>query len=165
MHSSRPAPILLLSMLLLAVGIACAALSRLASPTEINPASFLTQVSVQNAGTPSSPLAGNWTATFESGKVTFTIAPDGSKVALLSLNLDGWTCGGTTLTTTMQVVGTDWAIENNAFSVNIDLNPPHIEELAFNGAYDEATRTWSGTWEGDEYGTHCTGTWQTSEHQ
>ena len=56
----------------------------------------------------------------------------------------------TTLSTSMQARSSGWFISGNEFSATIDLNPPHIEELTFNGTYDEATQTWSGTWEGDE---------------
>ena len=121
-----------------------------------------TQDAIVNAATPASPMSGDWATSFEGGTAVFHIARDGSKVDSVDLSLNGWHCGGTTMSTSMQVMADGWQIDNNQLSIQIDLNPPHIEELYFDGTYDQTAGTWSGTWEGDEYGTHCTGDWAAS---
>lgn len=118
-----------------------------------------TQDAIVNAATPASPDSGDWRAAFDSGEAVFHIARDGSHINSIDLRLSGWQCGGTTLSTNMEVRSPDWTIDGNQFSATIDLNPPHVEELTFEGSFDQANQTWSGTWDGDEYGTHCSGDW------
>jgi hypothetical protein len=147
---------------LVALTIACASISG-GIPGLPNYAPTETQDAVINAATPASPLSGDWKAAIDSGSVVFHIARDGSHIASADVSLQGWHCGGTTMTTTMQVRSPDWAIDGDQFSMTIDRNPPHIEELSFDAAYDASTQTWSGTWDGDEYGTHCEGQWTASK--
>ena len=52
-------------------------------------------------------------------------------------------------------------IHVNEFSGTIDLNPPHAEEMSIDAKYDSKHKMFTGTWDEDQYGTHCTGTWQT----
>ena len=163
MARAKNAVILLLLTLVVFLSVACGALSGGSLPGMPDFAATDTQEALQNAATPRSPLSGDWPTTIDGGKVTFHIARDGSRINSADVELHGWHCGGTTLTTTMQVRSSTWVIDNNAFSANIDLNPPHIEELTFDGTYDEASNTWSGTWDGDEYGAHCGGKWQASQ--
>ncbi len=120
-----------------------------------------TQDAVVNAATPESPLSGDWTTKIQSGQVVFHISRDGSKIYSADVNLKGWQCGGTTMTATLQVSADDWTIDGDQFSMTIDLasDPTDIETLTFDGAYDQSTQTWSGTWDGDEYGSHCGGDW------
>ncbi len=145
--------------------MACAALSggMPALPGMPNIAATETQDAVVNAATPASPMSGNWKASFDSGEVVFHISRDGTRIYAADVSLQGWHCGGTTMSTSMQVQSPDWTVDGDQFSMTIDLNPPHVEELTFDGAYDASTQTWLGKWDGDEYGTHCGGKWQASK--
>ena len=113
-------------------------------------------------GTPTgnSPMSGDWSAKTDFGRLAFTVAPDGQNVTTVVVGIENYTCGGTTLTTEMQILNS-WSIDAGAFGDTIDLNPGHIEDLAISGSYDAAAKKFSGTWEDDEYGTHCSGTWET----
>jgi hypothetical protein len=149
-----------LLVMLASLVLACGATSNVSIPGMPDFAATDTQEAVQSAGTPAAPLSGDWATTFEGGKAVFHIARDGSKVKSVDLQLQGWHCGGTTLTTTMSARSSGWDLQGDSFSITIDLNPPHIEELSFDGKYDAGSNSWSGTWEGDEYGTHCGGDWK-----
>jgi len=158
MRERRFARTSLLLVLGLSFSMACGALSG-EIPGMPDFSATETQDAIMNAATPASPLSGDWRAAFDSGEAVFHIARDGSHINSIDLRLSGWHCGGTTMSTNMQVRSSSWTIDGKEFSATIDLNPPHIEELTFEGTYDAASQTWSGTWDGDEYGTHCNGDW------
>jgi hypothetical protein len=105
-------------------------------------------------------MSGDWTATTKFGSFAFSIDPNGESVITSVLHMSNFTCGGTTLTTELQTINT-WSISDNTFSGTIDLNPPHVEELSIEAKYDARHKLFSGTWDEDQYGTHCSGTWQT----
>jgi hypothetical protein len=107
---------------------------------------------------PKSPLAGHWAATADFGNFDFYISNDGTQLRYVNIALSNWMCGGSIIT--MSLKAGSWSVSDGRFSARIDLNPPHIEELTLDGAYDEKSKTFSGAWDQDMYGTHCTGTWK-----
>jgi hypothetical protein len=114
--------------------------------------------SQNNVSTGSSPMSGDWNATTPFGRFAFTVDPDGTNVTTVVVKLTGFTCGGTTLTTEAQVLN-QWPLDKGAFSGYVNLKTGHILDLYVVGVYDKAHKTFSGTWEEDAYGTHCTGKW------
>jgi hypothetical protein len=116
--------------------------------------------SANNQPTGSSPMSGDWIAQTTFGRFAFTVDPTGENVTTSVVNITNFTCGGTTLTTELQTINT-WPIMDSQFSAAIDLNPGHIEDLSIDAKFDPKTKKFSGTWEDDEYGTHCSGTWET----
>ena len=161
MERSKLARIFLFLSVILVAGTACSLMSG-GIPGIPNYPATQTQDAIVNAATPAAPGSGDWTADIQSGQVIFHIPRDASRVTFVDLKLKGWQCGGTTMTTTMQVHA-DWPIDGNHLSVSIDLgDASSIEQISFDGAFDSATNTWSGTWDGDEYGSHCGGKWQAS---
>ncbi len=165
MPRPRKAFIVLIGTVMAAAILACSSIASAIPdiPGIPNWSGTATQDAIVNAATPASPLSGDWGAAFDGGKIVFHISRDGSRIYAADVQLSGWHCGGTIMSTTMQVSSPDWTIERHQFSITIDLNPPHIEELSFDGTYDEASQTWSGTWDGDEYGQHCGGDWQATK--
>ncbi len=118
-------------------------------------------------GTPtgSSPMSGDWSAQTDFGKIAFTVSPDGTAVSVMSVKMSNWTCGGDTLTTSLQVSNEPpWAISDGQFSAHANLGDSSTDpnDLFVDGEYDKAANKFSGTWEQDAYGTTCTGTWETA---
>jgi hypothetical protein len=120
--------------------------------------------STSTASTGSSPLSGDWNATPEFGRLAFTVDATGANVTTLVVGVANWTCGGTTLTTEVQSIG-PWTISNNEFSTDVELDSGVFNTLTVTGAYDAASKTFSGTWDDDAHGTKCSGTWASVAHQ
>jgi hypothetical protein len=145
---------------LASVGMACSALPPLPNAIPTFPPLPPTPAS-EGTPTGSSPMSGDWSARTDFGRLAFTVDPDGQNVTTVVVGLSNYTCGGTTITTEMQVLNV-WSIADGQFSDSIDLNPGHIEDLAISGSYAAASKKFSGTWDDDEYGTHCKGTWESA---
>jgi hypothetical protein len=105
-------------------------------------------------------MSGDWIAQTDFGRFAFTIDPTGQTVITSDLNMSNFTCGGTTLTTELQTINT-WPVTDSQFSGSIDLNPDHVEYVNMDAKYDAKDKKFTGNWEEDAYGTHCSGTWQT----
>ena len=106
-----------------------------------------------------SPMAGKWNAASDLGKLAFTIDPSGGAVTSVDLNLVNWKCGGTLLTTQLNVQST-WSVSDGQFSVDFYLGSNQELPLVLNGTYDPKHNSFSGTWDVDAYGTTCSGTWK-----
>ena len=152
-HSSVYA---LVSVLLFS--LSCSSLSSLPSVP-----SFPPTPPHSTAPTGGSPLSADWNADTSFGSFAFTVAPDGSKITTAVIRMQGFRCGGTTLTTTTQTLD-QWPIENDAFSSDVTLDSDQSLYLSFDGTYDDSTRTFSGTWSEDASGTQCSGDWETDPH-
>ena len=105
-------------------------------------------------------MSGDWSAKTEFGRLAFTIDPNGKSVTTMVVEISNYTCGGTTLTTQEQTLSL-WPISAGEFSNTINLDPGRIEDLSLDGSYSHSDRRFSGTWEEDAYGTHCSGRWET----
>lgn len=105
-------------------------------------------------------MSGDWNASTDFGRLAFTIDPTGTSVTTAVVKLANYTCGGTTLTTETQGLNT-WPVVDHQFSVTINLSVRHIEDLSILGIYDPINKKFSGNWEEDMRGTHCSGTWET----
>lgn len=112
---------------------------------------------------PKAPYAGHWIATTDFGNFDFSINSSGTELTWVNINLSNWKCDGTIIT--MSLKAGSWSISDGEFSAEIDLNPPHVEYLTIDGTYDETAKTFSGTWDQDMYGTHCSGTWKSTDHK
>ena len=112
-----------------------------------------------NVPTGSSPMSGDWNADTDFGHFAFTVDPDGNNVVTAVITMSGWTCGGTTMTTELQVLNS-WSISNGEFVGEIDLDDSHFHTLTLDGTYKEANKQFAGTWEEDAHGTLCSGTWE-----
>ena len=144
----------------LSLSIACGAGSILRAIPGIPPTP-----STSDASTGSSPMSGDWNAVTDFGRLAFSVDPDGQKVTTAVVKIQGFSCGGTTLTTETQVLNS-WSIANGEFSSQVDLGESdEILYIAFDGSYDRATRTFSGSWDFDAHGTHCSGDWTTFPHK
>ncbi|MFN8413043.1 MAG: hypothetical protein U0Z26_11700 [Anaerolineales bacterium] len=118
-------------------------------------------------GTPtgSSPMSGDWSATTDFGKISFTIDPEGKTLVHIYVSMQSWTCGGDTLTTGLLArTEPPPTLENGSFGIVVNLGDAghHNNELTVIGTYDEANDKFSGEWQQDAYGTTCTGTWETA---
>jgi len=112
-----------------------------------------------NVPTGSSPMSGDWNTDAEFGHFAFTVDPNGTEVTTAALNLAGWTCGGTTITTQLQVLNS-WSISNGEFVGDIDLDSDsNFHTITFNGSYNDTNKQFAGTWQEDSHGTICSGTW------
>ncbi len=144
----------------LSFSLACGTLSSIPSIPGLPP-----KPSTSDKPTGSSPLSGDWNANTDFGHFSFTVDPDGTKVTTAVVQMAGFSCGGTTLTTETQVLNS-WAIGSNGFSGDVDLGDSNeILFVSFDGTYNPSTRTFSGTWDEDAQGTHCSGDWRTAPHQ
>lgn len=145
-----------------ALSAACGAQSLIPSMPTFPP--ILPTPSENNAPTDSSPMSGDWNATTPFGKFAFAVDPDGANVTTAVVKLTGFTCGGTTLTTEEQEL-IAWPLTSGSFTGHVSLKPGHVLDLYLDGSYDKAHKTFTGTWEEDAYGTHCTGKWVTTPHK
>jgi hypothetical protein len=109
-------------------------------------------------------MSGDWNAKTKFGRLAFTVDPDGTNLTTAVVGLTSFTCGGTTMTTEVQTIG-PFDLTEGQFSIRVDLDPPHILDVYLDGKYDAKTKTFSGTWEEDAYGTHCTGEWKSAPHK
>jgi len=114
---------------------------------------------ISNVPTGSSPMSGDWNANTEFGRFAFTVDPDGKNVTTAVLEISGWTCGNTKITTNTQELNT-WLINSGEFIADFELDSNHLHTLTLNGAYDEENGKFSGIWTEDEHGTICSGTWE-----
>lgn len=163
MHISRRSRLILIFATIVSLSLACNAGSMIpnipAFPTFApGPADF---------GTPtgSSPMSGDWSAQTDFGKIAFTVNPDGTVVSVMAVKMSNWTCGGDTLTTSLQVsADPPWSISDGQFSAHANLGDSSTDpnDLYVDGSYDKAANKFSGTWEQDAYGTTCTGKWETA---
>jgi hypothetical protein len=145
--------------LVLPLVLACSALSALPSIAGLPPTP-----SRRTARTGSSPLSGDWNADTEFGSFAFTVAPDGANVTTAVVRLAGFSCGGSTLTSTVQVLD-QWTISDSGFSGDVNLESGEDLYISFDGVYDGASRTFSGSWTEDAYGTECSGDWISTPHE
>jgi hypothetical protein len=145
---------LVLVILLLIASWACASLPSIpAIPT------FPPKPGTSNVPTGPSPMSGDWNANTDFGHIAFTVDPNGNNVATTVINLSNFTCGGTFLTTETQILNS-WSIRDGEFSGDIDLGDNDFLTLTVAGTYDQAKKTFSGTWEEDASGTTCSGQWE-----
>lgn len=114
---------------------------------------------MNNVPTGSSPMSGDWNVNAEFGRFAFTVDPDGKEVTTAVIEVSKWTCGGTTLTASFQVINT-WLINNGEFIGDLDMDSSHFHTMTLDGIYDEVNRKFSGTWTEDEHGTICSGAWE-----
>lgn len=121
--------------------------------------------STSDVQTGSSPMSGDWNAQTDFGRLAFTVDPNGGKITTAVVKVNNFSCGGTLLTTETQVMNS-WNIDGREFAGRVDLGESdEILYLAFDGRYDAASKTFSGTWDFDAYGTDCTGEWTTFSHK
>ena len=113
-----------------------------------------------NVPTGSSPMSGDWQVNAEFGDFAFTVDPDGKNVTTATFKLSNWTCGGTTLSTGLQSLS-QWPISDGQFGGNVNLNGS-FHTMTIIGAYDEANKQFTGTWEEDAHGTTCSGEWEST---
>jgi hypothetical protein len=139
------------------ISLGCAALSGAASTVPLPPTKSL--------ATPSSPMAGDWTVVLGASTVIITIDPTGSTVTNVHLTLNDWKCGGNSETASTDIRSDAWTVSpDGQLSLTIDLNPDDIEILDFEGQYSRTKAQFSGTWQEDWAGSHCSGKWVTSAH-
>ena len=121
--------------------------------------------STSNASTGPSPMSGDWNAEAQFGRFAFTVDPNGEMVKTAVITIDNFTCGGTTLTTQTQALDS-WIISGGEFSADVDLGESdETLYMTFAGSYDASSKTFSGSWDEDANGTHCTGDWTTFPHR
>jgi hypothetical protein len=125
------------------------------------------QQSQTDTPTPNSPAvanpvaAGNWTAVADLGKIIFTVDNTGTKITKVSYQFSNWKCGPTSQSGTIEISQAEWAITNGKFSITTNLDPINNNQtIQFDGTYDSASQKFSGTWNGQSYGTPCSGTWE-----
>ena len=104
-------------------------------------------------------MSGDWNADTDFGHFAFTVDPDGRDVVTAVINMSRWTCGGTTLTTELQVLNS-WSISDGEFVGEIDLDDSQFHTLKLDGTYDETNKQFVGTWQQDAHGSICSGTWE-----
>jgi hypothetical protein len=112
-----------------------------------------------NVPTGISPLSGDWNADTKFGHLAFTVDPDGNNVTTAVINMSGWRCGGTILSTELQVLNS-WSISDGEFTGDVDLDDSHFHTMTIDGSYDKSGKAFSGTWEEDSHGTTCSGQWE-----
>jgi hypothetical protein len=115
--------------------------------------------SMDNVPTGSSPMSGDWHSDTEWGYFAFTIDPDGTMVTTAVFKVSNWTCGGTTLTTQLQSLS-QWPLSDGQFGGMVTLNGS-FHTMTVVGAYEESRGQFTGEWEQDAHGSHCSGTWET----
>jgi hypothetical protein len=120
--------------------------------------------STSNVSTGSSPMSGDWNAETKFGRFAFTVDPNGEMVKTAVIKINNFTCGGTTLTTELQVLN-PWPISASEFSGSANLESGENLDIYLDGSYDAASKTFAGTWEEDAHRTHCTGDWTTFPHK
>jgi hypothetical protein len=114
--------------------------------------------SMNNVPTGSSPMSGDWQVQADFGNFGFTVDPDGKNVTTAVFSLSNWTCGGTTLTTSLQSLS-QWPVADGQFGGDVNLNG-NFHTMTIQGIYDEAKKQFTGTWQEDAHGTTCSGTWE-----
>ena len=151
---------MLIFFLALPLSMACGARSLISSALNLPPTP-----SLSDEPTGSSPMSGDWNADTDFGHFAFTVDPDGVKITTAVVKVAGFTCGGTYLSTEPQELS-QWPITDGEFAGRVNLgDADEILDMTFDGTYDPASKTFSGSWEEDAHGTHCTGDWQTLPHK
>ena len=141
-------------ILLVIVSLACGGMPSIPGiPT------FPPKPGTSNVPTGSSPMSGDWNAKTDFGHIAFTVDPDGNNVVTTVINMSNFTCGGTFMSTETQILNS-WSISDGEFSGEVDLDDSHFLTLTIDGIYDQAKKTFSGTWEEDSHGTTCSGQWE-----
>lgn len=121
--------------------------------------------SISNLSTGSSPMSGDWNAATQFGRFAFTVDPAGGNIVTAVVKINNFSCGGTLLTTETQVLNT-WPLDNGKFSGSIDLGDSNeILYINFDGTYHSASKTFTGSWDFDAHGSHCTGDWTSLPHK
>jgi hypothetical protein len=141
-------------ILLVVVSLACGSIPSIPGiPT------FPPKPGTSNVPTGSSPMSGDWNADTKFGHLAFTIDPNGNNVVTAVIDVSSFTCGGTFLTTDTQVLNS-WSISDGEFSGDVDLGDNGFLSMNIDGTYDQARKTFAGTWEEDAHGTTCSGQWE-----
>ncbi len=112
----------------------------------------------------SSPMSGDWNAKTKFGRLAFSVNPDGTNLTTAVVVLSNFTCGGTTLTTNVQTLG-PFPLDQGQFSIQVDLESDEILYMNFDGTYNAKQKVFSGSWEEDAHGDHCSGTWESTPHR
>ncbi len=145
---------LVLVIVVVIASLACASLPSIpAIPT------FPPKPGTSNVPTGPSPMSGDWNANSDFGHIAFTVDPNGNNVVTTVINISNFTCGGTFLTTETQILNS-WSISDGEFSGDIDLGDNDFLSMTIDGTYDQARKTFAGTWEEDAHGTTCSGQWE-----
>ena len=141
-------------ILLIAASLACASMPSIPGiPT------FPPKPGTSNLPTGPSPISGDWNANTDFGHLAFTVDPNGNNVVTAVIDMSGFTCGGTFLTTNVQVLNS-WSISNGEFSGNVDLADQGFVNMTIDGTYDKSKKTFSGAWQEDAHGDQCSGQWE-----
>jgi len=104
-------------------------------------------------------MSGDWNANTDFGHIAFTVDPNGNNVVTTVIKMSNFTCGGTFLTTETQILNS-WSISDGEFSGNVDLADHGFANMTIDSTYDQAKKTFAGTWEEDAHGSHCSGQWE-----
>jgi hypothetical protein len=145
---------LVLVIVVVIASLACASLPSIpAIPT------FPPKPGTSNVPTGPSPMSGDWNANTDFGHIAFTVDSNGNNVVTTVINISNFTCGGTFLTTETQILNS-WSISDGEFSGDIDLGDNDFLSMTIDGTYDQARKTFAGTWEEDAHGTTCSGQWE-----
>ena len=108
--------------------------------------------------TPALPKSGEWTALTEFGELSFTVNPDSTGIAKISLHFPGeFKCGGIQVSGGIVSVENPnlWPITDGQFTVDTSLS---LGKVVIDGKFDETGTHASGTWEINV----CSGTWESS---
>jgi len=141
--------------LVMVVSMACSGQSIIPSIPDFP---SLATPSMNNVPTGSSPMSGDWNVKAEFGRFAFTVDPEGRNVTTAVFAINNWTCGGTTLSTSLQSLS-QWPISDGQFGGNVNLNG-NFHTMTVIGNYDQTQKTFTGTWEEDAHGTVCSGEWK-----
>ena len=120
--------------------------------------------SMSDQPTGSSPMSGDWHADTDFGRFSFSVDPEGTQVITAVIQMSGFGCGGTLLSTETQVLNS-WPIEGTDFQGDVTLDSDNFLYMDFDATYDPESRTFSGTWVEDAHGTECSGDFKTAPHQ
>ncbi|MFZ1041553.1 MAG: hypothetical protein WCA79_13665 [Anaerolineales bacterium] len=113
-----------------------------------------------NVPTGLSPMSGDWNANTDFGHFAFTVDPNGNNVVTAVIGMPNWSCGGTTFFNLNMQVFDSWSISDGEFSGNVDLADHGFVNMTIDGTYDQAQKTFAGTWQEDAHGDTCSGQWE-----
>ncbi|MGD8822859.1 MAG: hypothetical protein PVG63_07135, partial [Anaerolineales bacterium] len=93
------------------------------------------------------PMAGDWMAAVDFGRIGFTVASDGASISVSRYDLNQFDCAGTTISAGVQhETQPAQAIENGSFHDNVNLNVEGTQIIDLIVTFSESGQWANGTY-------------------
>jgi hypothetical protein len=119
---------------------------------------ILLLVLLAGCGGSSTPVPGEWAGEAEFGTIEFEVEANSETAGLVSLDLQDFSCGGTSISGVIGVFSTGgWKIEGGTLEITSNFDPMRSDVLVITINFAGSGRSGSGEWVRTVNDSDCTG--------